>query len=372
MVAVVIYAVFKSEKIRGETMYTLIALEKDGALPLLHNVNDIEDWHEKRSTISQNWLDCIGGLPPLVKPSMKINTWEIHDDYYQINICYSTVYADWVPANLLVPKGLVEENLTTESDVLHLLSSAKSKRFRAVIALHPTSENGKEDISTTVGRKNRQYGLELVKRGFVVLAPDTITAGERVLQNEQPFQTAAFYKSHPEWSAVAKMIVDHQQGISLLEELSIVDNSKIGAIGHSLGGYNSFFLAGVDSRIKAVVCSCGFSPFAQDPERHRWGRREWFSHIPKISDYINEGKVPFEFTEIAALVAPTPLFLWMGQNDHIFPHWEPAAKGLAELSSLYEWMEEGERFTSLIGNTGHDFPPEIRQISYAFLDKWLS
>lgn len=372
MVAEVIYAVFKLGKLRGETMYTLKALEKDGALPLLHNVNDIDEWHEKKSTIRQNWLDCIGGLPPLVTPSMKINFWENHTDYYLINICYSTVYEDWVPANLLVPKGLIEENLATESDVLQLLSSRSGEQFRAVIALHPTSEIGKEDISTVAGRENRQYGLELVKRGFVVLAPDTITAGERVLQNEQPFQTAAFYKSHPEWSAVAKMIVDHKQGISLLEELNIVDNSRIGAIGHSLGGYNSFFLAGLDSRVKAVVCSCGFSLFAQDPEKHRWGRREWFSHIPKISDYINEGIVPFEFTEIAALVAPTPFLLWMGQNDRIFPQWEPAAKGVAELNSLYEWMEKGERFTSLIGNAGHDFPPEIRQISYAFLGKWLS
>ncbi|SDM39084.1 Dienelactone hydrolase family protein [Psychrobacillus sp. OK028] len=353
-------------------MYTLQEIEKNGAPPLLHNVNNIEDWLEKKLKIQQRWLDCIGGLPPLVKPNMKINSWEIHTDHYLINISYSTVYEDRVPAHLLVPKVHEEEVLATESDVLQLLYSSNREPFRAVIALHPTSDNGKEDISTTAGRKNRQYGLELVKRGYVVLAPDTITAGERILQSEQPFQTATFYKSHPEWSAVAKMMVDHQQGISLLETLSIVDNTKMGAIGHSLGGYNSFFLAGVDSRIKAVICSCGFSPFAQDPEVHRWGRREWFSHIPKISDYINQGNVPFEFTEIAALVAPIPLFMWMGQNDRIFPHWEPAAKGLAELNSLYEWMEKGEQFTSLIGNSGHDFPPEIRQIAYTFLDKWLS
>lgn len=353
-------------------MYTLKVIEKDGAPPLLHNVSDLDGWDEKRSTILRNWLACIGGLPPLVKPSMKINSWEIHNEYYLINISYSTVYEDWVPANLLVPKVHAEEPLATESDVLQLLSSATNVQFRAVIALHPTSDNGKEDISTTAGRKNRQYGLELVKRGYVVLAPDTITAGERVLQNDQPFQTASFYKRHPEWSAVAKMIVDHRQGISLLEELSIVDNSKIGAIGHSLGGYNSFFLAGVDSRVKAVVCSCGFSLLAQDSEKHRWGRREWFSHIPKISDYINDGIVPFEFTEIAALVAPTPFFLWMGQNDHIFPHWRPAANGVVELNTLYEWIGEGEKFQSLIGNSGHDFPMEIREFAYAFLDKWLS
>lgn len=374
MVAEVIYVVFKLAKNRGgmKTIYTIKAIEKDGAQPLLQSIGNIDDWYKKRSKIHQDWLNCIGGLPPLVKPEMKINSWEIFTDYYLINICYATVFEDWVPANLLVPKLQQVENLTSKSDVLHLLNCTNSKPFPAVIALHPTSDNGKEDICTTAGRKNRQYGLELVKRGYVVLAPDTITAGERVLPNDKPFQTSTFDKKHPEWSAVAKMIIDHQQGISLLEKLSIVDKTNIGAIGHSLGGYNSFFLAGVDRRIKAVVCSCGFSLFAQDPEQHRWGKREWFSHIPKISDYINEGIVPFEFTEIAALVAPTPLFMWMGQNDHIFPHWESAAKGLVELNTLYEWMETGERFTSLIGNSGHDFPSEIRQLAYSFLDQWLS
>ena len=374
MVAEVIYVVFKLGKIRGgmKTMYTIKDIEKNGAPPLLQNVNHIDEWHEKRSNIHRNWLNCISGLPPLVKPEMKINSWENYTDYYLIHICYATVYEDWVTANLLVPKVQQVEDLTSKSDVLQLLNSTSRKKFRAVIALHPTSDNGKKDICTTAGRKNRQYGLELVKRGYVVLAPDTITAGERVSPNEKPFQTASFYKNNPEWSAVAKMIIDHQQGISLLEELCIVDSSKIGVIGHSLGGYNSFFLAGVDRRVKAVVCSCGFSTFAQDPEVHRWGKREWFSHVPKISEYINEGIVPFEFTEIAALVAPTPLFMWMGQNDPIFPHWEPAAKGVAELNTLYEWMGKGESFTSLIGNSGHDFPPDIRQLAYTFLDNWLS
>ncbi len=355
-----------------KTVYTLKMLEQEGAPPLLKSVSELNDWNLKKSEILDNWLECIGGLPPLVETSFKIKSWKVHIDHYLINIFYATVYMDSVSANLLVPKSDEDDELITESDVLNLIYSNKKKGFPAVIGMHPTSDNGKGDISSAAGRENRQYGLELVKRGYVVLAPDTITAGDRVLDNDKPFQTASFYKSHPEWSAVAKMIVDHKQGISLLEKLNIVNSSKIGAIGHSLGGYNSFFLAGVDNRVKAVVCSCGFSPFAQDPEEHRWGKREWFSHIPSISDYINEGNVPFEFTEIAALVAPTPFFIWMGQNDKIFPHWKPAANGLAELNSLYEWMGEGEKFKSLIGNSGHDFPTEIRQFAYAFLDKWLS
>ncbi|MEI4768457.1 dienelactone hydrolase family protein [Psychrobacillus sp. FJAT-51614] len=354
-------------------MYSLKSLEQEGAPPLLQNINEVNDWNKKRNAILNKWLSCIGGLPPLVTPTLKLIDWEVHSDYYHIKICYSSVKNDWVPANLLIPKSENARELIIESDVTSLLysNSSNEMKFPAVIALHPTSDNGKDDISTSTGRENRQYGLELAKKGYVVLAPDTITAGERILKADKPFQTASFYHSHPEWSAVAKMIVDHQQGVSFLEELNIVEKNRIGAIGHSLGGYNSYFLAGIDKRIKAVVCSCGFSQFAQDPEIHRWGRREWFSHIPKISDYINEGKVPFEFHEIASLVAPTPFFLWMGQNDKIFPHWKPGVEGLVELNSLYEWMGDGEKLKYLLGNSGHDFPEEIRKIAYSFLDYWL-
>ncbi|MCM3123841.1 MULTISPECIES: alpha/beta fold hydrolase [unclassified Mesobacillus] len=353
-------------------MYSLKSLASDGLPPLLANIQSYEEWSLKKETILQTWLDCIGGLTPLVKPRMEIVSWKIHDDHFLIRIRYSTVFDDVVPANLLIP---IRENnrFETEEDVAQLLyGREEGKPFPAVLALHPTSEAGKDEVCLPTGRENRQYGLELVKRGFVVLAPDTITAGERIAPGEKPFHTASFYERHPDWSAVAKMMVDHRQGISLLESLKLVDSERIGAIGHSLGGYNAYFLAGVDSRLKAVVCSCGFSPFAGDPELHRWGRREWFSHIPKLSDYLDEDMVPFEFHEIAALADFVPVFFWTGQNDTIFPHWKPAAEGLAELGSLYRWHCEEAKFTSLIGNGGHDFPPAIRGMAYTFLEHWLS
>lgn len=351
-------------------MYTLTTLNQQGASSLLQEIGSKEDWEKKRSQIENTWRECIGEIPPLVKTQFELFSWETFPEYYFLKVKYATVFGDTVPANLLLPREVNSKNLTSKNDALEILYS-KQLQYPAVIALHPTSEVGKDDVSTPEGRENRQYGLELAKRGYVVLAPDTITAGERVLDIEKPFQTATFDTQYPNWSAVAKMIIDHKQGVSLLENIKCVDSNRIGAIGHSLGGYNSYFLAGVDRRIKTVVCSCGFSTIAEDPELHRWGKREWFSHIPKLSEYINEGKVPFEFTEIAALVAPTPFFVWMGQNDYIFPHWKPAAQGLNDLNSLYRWLEKGERIQTLIGNSDHDFPKEIRQMAYLFLDRWL-
>ncbi|WP_462409868.1 alpha/beta hydrolase family protein [Neobacillus sp. Marseille-QA0830] len=355
-------------------MHDLEVLEKTGIPPLLQGIKTVEDWRAKRTAILENWMDCIGGLPAISEPKERIISWSLQEDHYRIKLWYSTAMDDWVPAYILIPKIDRTMELKTEKDVLHLLFSGKTEfqtRFPAVLALHPTSENGKDDISLPSGRENRRYAYELVKRGYVVLAPDTITAGERVLPEDKAFHTKTFYRNHPEWSAVGKMLADHQQGISLLEKLPMVKQDRIGVIGHSLGGYNSYFLAGIDKRVKAVVCSCGFSTFTRDPERHRWGKREWFSHLPKISDYISKGKVPFEFNEVAGLAAPTPLFMSIAENDPIFPHFLPASQALADVCRLYQWLGEGDKFTYMMGDFGHDFPVQVRESAYDFLDHWL-
>ena len=196
-------------------LYSLSSLAAKGIPPLLEGVRSRDDWNRKRESIQRKWLGYIGGLPQLVETRMTLDSWADNEDHYLIKVRYSTVYDDWVSANLLIPK-LHDVHITNDEEVEMLLYSGRGlseKALPAVLALHPTSETGKDDISLSTGRDNRQYGLELVKRGYVVLAPDTITAGERIRGDDKPFHTASFYHKHPEWSAVAKMITDHQQGI---------------------------------------------------------------------------------------------------------------------------------------------------------------
>uniref|UniRef100_UPI0035CE9E5B alpha/beta hydrolase n=1 Tax=Bartonella sp. CL29QHWL TaxID=3243522 RepID=UPI0035CE9E5B len=171
--------------------------------------------------------------------------------------------------------------------------------------------------------------------------------------------------------AVGKMLSDHLHAVDLLTALPFVDAERIGAVGHSLGGYNAYFLAGMDRRVKAIAVSCGFTTFAGDPDPNRWGQRDWFSHIPRLSGNIASGRVPFEFHEIAALAAPAPFFNWNGMRDHIFPNWERTAEACGELDALYRFLGAEERFSFLLGNTGHDFPDLIREGAYAFLDRHL-
>ncbi|WP_054955593.1 alpha/beta hydrolase family protein [Paenibacillus dakarensis] len=333
--------------------------------PLLEGIHTLEAWRDKESRVRDRWLQLLGESPETVdyKPKALVDSkgYRIlskheEEDHTKLEITYLSPDGNEIPAYLLLP---------SETD-------KSPGGIPAVLALHPTTENGKRDICLASGRENRRYGLELVQRGFAVLAPDSITFGDRVYPGEEPFQTAPFYKLHPRWTAVGKMLSDHMAAVDVLSSLPQINPKRIGVIGHSLGGYNGWFLAGIDQRVKAVVSSCGFTMFRGDPDPNRWGLREWFSHFPSITESLRKGSLPFEWHEIAALAAPVPMFMWCGTKDAIFPNWREIAAGLGELDGLYQFLNASSVFECWIGHEGHDFPHDIRQRAYAFLEKQLA
>lgn len=336
--------------------YLLSKLNSTGIPSLLDHVSTKEQWEEKRQAILEIWMEYIGTLPQRTAVEWETISETPLEDHDRIHLRYTSAYGDHVTAFLLLPAGY---RAAGQGDTL----------YPAILAFHPTNAEGKIDVGTPEGRENRQYGLELVRRGYVVLVPDTITAGERIYTDA--FQTAPFYEKHPEWTAVGKMLIDHMYGVDLLCSLENVDSKRIGAIGHSLGGYNAFFLAGADQRVRAIVSSCGFATFAGDPRPNRWGLRDWFSHIPRLTADIDQGLVPFEFHEICALAAPTPAFYWSGQQDRIFPHWQEISQAMADLKKLYAMLGAEDAFLYLMGSTEHDFPDYARHAAYQFFDRWL-
>ncbi|MDQ1910677.1 alpha/beta fold hydrolase [Paenibacillus sp. GD4] len=329
---------------------------------LLAGVDSSAAWQAKREKIREVWKRLVGMPPsqdfwpePGRHVAFEVMSERTEKDHRRLDIRYCTKDGDIITAYLLLPSGM-----------------EPGRQYPAVLAMHPTTDCGRADVATPQGRENRRYGLELVSRGYVVLAPDSISFGDRVYEGAEPFQTAPFYELNPQWTAVGKMLADHLLALNLLCSLPEVDPQRIGAIGHSLGGYNAWFLAGWDRRIRAVVSSCGFSMFTADPEPNRWGQREWFSHLPEVTHYLREDQIPFEWHEVAALAAPTPLFMWSGLKDRIFPNWQAIAEGMSDLEELYGQEAAAGSFEFWLGPAGHDFPPRARELAYSFLDRWLA
>jgi len=244
--------------------------------------------------------------------------------------------------------------------------------YPAVLALHSTISPG---AAVTVGvekvRENRYYGQELAERGYIVLAVDTISAGDRVYPGTDPFDTKGFYAIYPKWSAMGKMLHDHRRAVDYLSTLPQVDSSRLGVIGHSLGGYNAFYLQAFDQRIKVAVSSCGFTPLGGTTSPFQFARDQWFVHFPELRDYLRAGIVPFDLHEVMALCAPRPLFNYSAREDHIFPSWSAVDAALTQVEELYEVLGAKQAFRRVDGEGDHDFPRAVREQAYRFLDLYL-
>lgn len=313
-----------------------------------------ETWQQRRDLIMRVWRDYVG---PLDEPgpgtvTVRGSVVEAERQIERRHVDLDGGAAGAIPAEILVPTGIDEPR-------------------PAVVACHPTNVDGKQAISTTTGERRTPYALELAMRGYVVIVPDMLTAGERVEPGQEPFHTASFYQDHPGSTMIARNHVDMVTALNVVCGMPEVDPDRIAAIGHSLGGYTATFLAGLDPRVRAVVNSCGFAPFRNDPKPTRWGLRGWYTHLPRVNSELARGRVPFEFSQIAALMAPTPLFNYFGQLDAIFPHWEAIGEALGEVGRLYTALGHTDRFATLMGWGPHAFPPDIRAQAYAFLDRWL-
>lgn len=354
-------------------MYKLAELDPTSAPPLLAG-GDPAGWPERRERIVGVWREYVGALPRPLAVSWRTLAEErlpatgVGDAVTRLHIEYDAPAAEH--AEQAEQAGPTSPAADPERVTAYLLipDSARRRPAPAALALHPTHRRGKDVVSIPGVGANRYYGWELARRGYVVLAPDVVGSGERIAAGEEYWDTAGFYRRSPGWTVIGRMMTDHRQGVELLARLPEVDGERITAIGHSLGGYNSVFVAGLDERIRATVSSCGSSMWAGDPRPGRWFRGQPFIHLPRLGDDVDAGVVPFEWHEIAALVAPRPLLVFAAREDDCFPHYESVAAGMAEVRKLYTALDRPGDFEFLLGSGGHDFPPYVRQAAYAFLD----
>jgi len=199
----------------------------------------------------------------------------------------------------------------------------------------------------------------LAQHGFVVLAPDEFCAGERLAPGAKPYDTTAFYARHPEWSAMGKMLWDHQRALDCLQTLDFVNPERLAVTGHSLGGHNAIFLAGLDERIKAAVSSCGWSPFWADENPLRWAREktEDFIYMPRLRPFFLEGREPpFQFSHLIGAIAPRAFLDLSGRGDECFAASDRCAEDLEQAAHVYALYGARGKLDWLLHEHGHSLP----------------
>jgi len=169
-----------------------------------------------------------------------------------------------------------------------------------------------------------------------------------------------------------KNILDMRRAIDVLVSRPEVDAARIGAIGHSLGGHNAIFVAVFDSRIRAVVSSCGWDPFHayKGGRLAGWAQDRYMQRVRELHG-LDPDAMPFDFPEAVAALAPRGCFSSSPLRDDNF---SAAAVAATEpgIRRIYRLLGADDRFVVRQPDCDHDFPPEVREEAYAFLDRVLS
>ncbi|MBX3436944.1 MAG: alpha/beta fold hydrolase [Planctomycetaceae bacterium] len=309
-----------------------------------------DDWGLRRAQILANMQHVMGPLPG---PEMRVPLDAEYGDeildqgtYTRRRVTFASAPGERVIAWLLQPKE-------------------RTERGPAMLCLHQTVPIGKDEPVGLGGKPNLRYAQELAERGYVCLAPDYPSFGE----DHFDFEGAA-----DRWkSGSMKAIWNNLRSVDFLETLPEVDPDRIGVIGHSLGGHNSLFTAAFDQRLRAVVTSCGFTEFHQ---YYGGDLKGWTSlrYMPRIAaEYRNDpDRVPFDFQEVLGAIAPRPIFINAPIGDGNFEI-NGVRAVVAAIEPVYDRMRfrDWQRVRLETPDVGHDFPTDVREQAYTWLDKVL-
>ncbi|MCZ2344151.1 MAG: hypothetical protein LC104_20505 [Bacteroidales bacterium] len=316
-------------------------------------VKTTDDWQKRRAEIVRGMESVMGKLPGNEKRcplDMKIEEEVDLGKYVRRLVTYSSEPGSRVPAYLCIPKDVLAGKLQAPG----------------VLCLHGTDNTIGHGTVVGLGRQNRGYASELAERGYVTLAPNY-----PLLAKYQPDLKKLGWDS-----GTLKAVWDNIRGLDLLESLPFVAGKQFGTIGHSLGGHNSVYTAVFDSRLVAVVSSCGLDSYLDyygGAERNWFPEKGWCQtrYMRKLADYRGRlAEIPFDFHEMIGALAPRNVLIIAPLKDSNFQH-ESVDRIAAAANAVYKLYGHPERLRVLHPDCPHDFPPEMREEAYKLFDAVL-
>ena len=207
---------------------------------------------------------------------------------------------------------------------------------------------------------------QLARRGYAVASADAFHLSYIGINREDGYKpwldkvhhwkagAQALLADHPEWTGLGKLIYDTSLMIDLVAADERIDASRIGIMGHSLGGIMSFTTGCVDERVKVIVSS----DFGMIWQRNNWHDIWYFGE--KLSEVESLGLTT---ADLLSLAAPKPFMLFAGYYDN--------DDSLEVMKSVSGYDNYPERLGFINHATGHRPPKDVIEKGYEFIDKWL-
>jgi dienelactone hydrolase len=330
---------FKGQSVKGRRLPPLVE-------PSIQ-IKTIADWNKARASIHSRWTDFLGTKPD--KPTSleaKFEASEKQQSWTRRRLSFEAEGGDRIQAYLLAPNP-----------------SPQFEHRPAVVVFHETTPNTCRQPAGLAGPLDRAFGVELVRRGYIVLCPECyILKPIPNAENAGPInwakvRAAELKRRRPGWTGMGKLVFDASRCVDFLESLPEVDRSRIGCLGFSLGAKQVIYAMAFDSRYQAGVANeagvgIGMSNWAD----------EWY-----LGPAIRQRTTTMDHHQLLALAAPRAVLIQGGGSADGPQSWPYVESALP----IYSLHGAKDRIGLFDHRGGHKFPPEARRIAYQWLDHWL-
>ena len=222
-------------------------------------------------------------------------------------------------------------------------------------------ELGKDEL--LVGRKElweTPYAEELTRKGYAALCFDTWAFGERQGRTESEVFKQMLWSGQVMWGM---MVYDSLRAIDYLVSRPDVDADRLGTLGLSMGSTMAWWVAALDTRIKACVDICCLTDFEALIDTRGLDGHGLYYYVPGLLKH-------FTTAQVNALIAPRPHLGLAGNYDPLTP---PAGLDRIDAELRQVYAEEGapDAWRLLRCETGHFETAAMRMEILSFLQQWL-
>jgi dienelactone hydrolase len=310
-----------------------------------------------------------------------------------------------VPLNVKVhslrtEKGFVTEHLSFASE-----KTAAGEERVPVLMVRPEKENKKLPVVIvlhgTGGSKEGERGwlTDLAKRGIIGVAIDARYHGERARGAKRAdAYNAAIVRAwkakegeKQEYPFYYDTCWDLWKTVDYLKTRADVDGDRIGMVGISMGGIQTWLAASVDERVKVIVPAIAVQSFRWSLENDQWQGRAntiraaheaaakdlgekvvnrrvcralWNKVVPGILDQ-------FDCPSMLRLAAGRPLLILNGEKDPNCPL-AGAKLAIQEATEAYRKAEASDKLKVMIAaGVKHQVTAEQRKAALDWFEKWL-
>lgn len=306
---------------------------------------NISDWPAYRQQAREELQDMLGLFPWPGKTNLEATvTGRVeHEDFIVEKIHFQSMPGLYVTGNLYIPKH-------------------RAGAVPAIVYVCGHATIIKEGYNYGAKVHYQHHPAWFARHGYVCLILDTLQLGEVEGIHHGLYRYDRWWWLSRGYTPAGVEAWNGIRAIDYLVSRPEVDSARIGVTGRSGGGATSWWIAALDDRVKAAVPVAG---------------------ITDMQDHVVEGCVEghcdcmymfnhhaWDYSKLAALVAPRPLLLSNTDRDPIFPI-AGVFRIYQQVRPVYERLGAADQFALHTTAGPHQDVQELRIHAFRWFNRFL-